>query len=58
MPVDRSVVSSCYVVVAGRVTVSDSSELPCGSDLLLLLPILGPRVELGVAVVPPRGGEG
>jgi hypothetical protein len=52
MPVDRSAVPSCYVVMVRRVTVSDFGELLCGSDLLLLLPILGPRVKLGVANVP------
>jgi hypothetical protein len=58
MSVDRSAVSSCYVVMAGRVTVSDFGELLCSSDLLLLLPILGPRVKLGVAAVPQCGGKG
>jgi hypothetical protein len=58
MPVDCSVVLSCYVVMAGRVTVSDFGEFLCGSDLLLLFPILSPQVKLGVAVVPQCGGEG
>jgi hypothetical protein len=58
MPVDCSAVPSCYVVMAGRVTVSYFGELLCGSDLLLLLPILGPQVKLGVAAVPQCGGEG